>query len=106
MLTAEQRSARLAELDDVMGLMRPAVQQDGGDLQVVSVDPETGVVRVTLQGACSSCAISSATLQGGVSIKCVHKSHEVAFCFTTAFVRPGRSRSSTITSNGCRLMFP
>ena len=67
MLTVQQRAARLAELDDVMDLMRPAVQQDGGDLQVVSVDPETGVVRVTLQGACSSCAISSSTLQGGVS---------------------------------------
>ena len=46
--------------------MRPAVQQDGGDLQVVSVDPETGVVHVTLQGACSSCAISTATLEVGV----------------------------------------
>lgn len=67
MLSEQQRQARLAELDDVMDLMRPAVQQDGGDLQVVSVDPEAGVVRVTLQGACSSCAISSSTLQGGVS---------------------------------------
>ena len=46
--------------------MRPAVQADGGDLELVSFDVDAGVVEVQLQGACSSCAISSATLQGGV----------------------------------------
>jgi len=46
--------------------MRPAVQADGGDLELVWFDVESGVVEVQLQGACSSCAISSATLQGGV----------------------------------------
>ena len=47
--------------------MRPSVQQDGGDLLLVSADVETGVVEVQLQGACSSCAISASTLEGGVS---------------------------------------
>ena len=46
--------------------MRPAVQADGGDLELVGFDVETGEVEVELRGACSSCAISSATLQGGV----------------------------------------
>lgn len=46
--------------------MRPAVQADGGDLALVGVDVEAGVVEVELQGACSSCAISSTTLQAGV----------------------------------------
>ena len=46
--------------------MRPAVQVDGGDLELLAVDYETGVVEVQLQGACGSCAISSVTLQGGV----------------------------------------
>ncbi len=49
-----------------MDLMRPAVQADGGDLVLVRADVETGVVEVQLQGACSSCAVSSATLSGGV----------------------------------------
>src|SRR5882762_7040243 len=40
------------------------------------------------------------------SFKCVHKSHEVAFCLMAAFLRPARSGSSTITSNGCKLIFP
>ncbi len=47
--------------------MRPSVQADGGDLVLVRADVETGVVEVQLQGACSSCAISSSTLQGGVT---------------------------------------
>lgn len=58
--------ARLAELQALIDLMRPAVQADGGDLVLVSADVESGVVEVQLQGACSSCAISGATLQGGV----------------------------------------
>jgi Fe-S cluster biogenesis protein NfuA len=33
---------------------------------LVSADVETGVVEVQLQGACSSCAVSASTLQGGV----------------------------------------
>ena len=60
------RAERLRALEGLMDLMRPAVQADGGDLVLVSADVETGVVEVQLQGACSSCAISSATLQGGV----------------------------------------
>ena len=46
--------------------MRPAVQADGGDLALISADVVTGVVEVQLQGACSSCAVSASTLQGGV----------------------------------------
>jgi Fe-S cluster biogenesis protein NfuA len=46
--------------------MRPAVQADGGDLALLFADVVTGVVEVQLQGACSSCAVSASTLQGGV----------------------------------------
>lgn len=61
-----ERADRLAQLQSLIELMRPAVQADGGDLVLVGADVEAGVVEVQLQGACSSCAISSATLQGGV----------------------------------------
>jgi Fe-S cluster biogenesis protein NfuA len=61
-----ERADRLAKLQGIMDLMRPAVQADGGDLVLVRADVESGVVEVQLQGACSSCAISSATLSGGV----------------------------------------
>jgi Fe-S cluster biogenesis protein NfuA len=65
-LTDEERADRLAKLQGIMDLMRPAVQADGGDLVLVRADVDTGVVEVQLQGACSSCAISEATLSGGV----------------------------------------
>ena len=65
-LTEEQRCQRSRDLNELIELMRPAVQSDGGDLALVSFDVEAGTVEVQLQGACSSCAISSATLQGGV----------------------------------------
>ncbi|HXY43465.1 MAG TPA: NifU family protein [Acidimicrobiales bacterium] len=61
-----ERAARQAALDQLMELMRPAVQADGGDLVVVDVDYDAGIVEVQLQGACGSCAISALTLQGGV----------------------------------------
>ena len=65
-LSDAERAERLEKLQGIMDLMRPAVQADGGDLVLVRVDVENGVVEVQLQGACSSCAISSATLSGGV----------------------------------------
>ena len=65
-LSDAERADRLEKLQGIMDLMRPAVQADGGDLVLVRADVETGVVEVQLQGACSSCAISSATLSGGV----------------------------------------
>jgi len=65
-LSDAERADRLDKLQAIMDLMRPAVQADGGDLVLVRADVETGVVEVQLQGACSSCAISSATLSGGV----------------------------------------
>jgi len=65
-ISEEVAAGREAELRALIELMRPAVQADGGDLELVSFDVGSGVVEVQLQGACSSCAISSATLQGGV----------------------------------------
>jgi Fe-S cluster biogenesis protein NfuA len=65
-LTDDERSERLADLNDLMDMMRPAVQADGGDLVLMNADVELGTVEVRLQGSCSSCAISATTLQAGV----------------------------------------
>src|SRR5579863_8397702 len=66
-LSDEERAERLDALMELIDLIRPAVQADGGDLQLVHADVDTGEVEVVLQGSCSSCAISSTTLQAGVS---------------------------------------
>jgi Fe-S cluster biogenesis protein NfuA len=65
-LSDQERGERLSQLNSLIELMRPAVQADGGDLALLFADVATGVVEVQLQGACSSCAVSSSTLQGGV----------------------------------------
>jgi Fe-S cluster biogenesis protein NfuA len=65
-LNDAERAERLSKLNGIIDLMRPAVQADGGDLVLIRADVESGVIEVQLQGACSSCAVSSATLSGGV----------------------------------------
>jgi Fe-S cluster biogenesis protein NfuA len=65
-LSDEQRADRLSQLNELIDMVRPIIRQDGGDLVVVDVDVESGVVELQLQGACSSCAISATTLQAGV----------------------------------------
>lgn len=49
----------------ILNLIRPAVQADGGDVELVEVTPE-GVVRIRLHGACVGCPSSSITLQMGI----------------------------------------
>ncbi len=65
-LSEEEKADRLERLTDLIEMVRPVIQQDGGDLVLLSADVETGVVEIQLQGACSSCAISTTTLQAGV----------------------------------------
>jgi Fe-S cluster biogenesis protein NfuA len=66
MVSDSERQERLTALNELIEIIRPAVQADGGDLMLVSADVEDGVVEVMLQGACSSCAVSSSTLQAGI----------------------------------------
>jgi Fe-S cluster biogenesis protein NfuA len=61
-----QGQDRIYEVTALIEMLRPYIQQDGGDIELLSVDPLTGVLEVQLQGACSSCAISSSTLTGAV----------------------------------------
>jgi Fe-S cluster biogenesis protein NfuA len=49
----------------VLNLIRPAVQSDGGDLELVGITPE-GVVQIRLHGACVGCPSSTMTLQVGI----------------------------------------
>ena len=62
----DERQERLRSLTELIEIIRPAVQADGGDLMLVNADVEGGVIEVMLQGACSSCAVSSSTLQAGI----------------------------------------
>ena len=57
--------------------IRPAVQEDGGDIRYEGFDEETGIVTVRLAGSCVGCPSSSATLKGGVENMLQHYIPEV-----------------------------
>ena len=60
------RGAMQAELLEAMDAIRPALQSDGGDMRLLSVDEDTGVVDIELMGACGGCPMSSLTLKAGI----------------------------------------
>lgn len=51
----------------VLEKIRPQIQRDGGDLELVSVDTGAGLVTIRLTGACVGCVLSSITLEAGIA---------------------------------------
>jgi Fe-S cluster biogenesis protein NfuA len=58
--------------------IRPAVQEDGGDIRYVSFSEETGLVTVQLAGSCVGCPSSAITLKNGVENMLMHYIPEVS----------------------------
>ena len=54
------------KVEEALGKVRPMLQADGGDVELVDVDEETGVVNVRLTGACKGCPMSLMTLKAGI----------------------------------------
>ena len=52
-------------VQSVINLIRPAVQADGGDIELVDVTGD-GVVQIRFHGACHGCPSSTMTLQMGI----------------------------------------
>ena len=57
--------------------IRPAVQEDGGDIKYVSFEEDSGIVTVKLAGSCVGCPSSSVTLKNGVENMLMHYIPEV-----------------------------
>jgi len=53
------------KVQEIIDLIRPAVQADGGDIELVAVSPD-GVVQIRFHGACHGCPSSTMTLQMGI----------------------------------------
>ena len=53
------------QVQAVLDKVRPMLQNDGGDVELVDVTPD-GVVKVKLTGACGGCAMSTYTLKMGI----------------------------------------
>ena len=52
----------------VLQKIRPFLQRDGGDVELIDVD-EQGVVKVKLQGACHGCPSAKQTLKLGIEAR-------------------------------------
>ena len=57
----------------VLEELAPYVEADGGFLQFVEIEEETGYVKVRLGGACETCAMSTMTLKQGIESKMMHE---------------------------------
>ena len=53
------------KVEDALNKVRPSLQADGGDVELIDVDDE-GVVKVRLQGSCAGCPMSQMTLKMGI----------------------------------------
>ncbi|MCU1359163.1 MAG: hypothetical protein JWN99_452 [Ilumatobacteraceae bacterium] len=55
-----------ALVEETIEVIRPALQADGGDIVLRDVDEATGIISVTLVGACGTCPASTQTLKAGI----------------------------------------
>ena len=55
-----------SQVEKVIDAIRPAIQADEGDIELVDVDEASGVVTVELFGACVTCPASTQTLKAGI----------------------------------------
>jgi Fe-S cluster biogenesis protein NfuA len=63
--TASDKTDFRAQVAKELRQIRPAVQSDGGDIELIDVTDE-GIVKVRLHGACVGCPSSGMTLKEGV----------------------------------------
>jgi len=54
------------QIQKILEKIRPSLQMDGGDVELVDVDEKKGIVKVKLQGSCSHCPMSQMTLKMGI----------------------------------------
>jgi len=56
------------QIIEVLDKIRPYLQNDGGDLEFVSFDEETGIVYIRMIGACIDCIGIDETLKMGIEV--------------------------------------
>ena len=54
------------QVEETIEVIRPALQADGGDIELHDVDEANGIVTVKLVGACGTCPASTQTLKAGI----------------------------------------
>lgn len=54
------------KVEAVLEKVRPMLQADGGDVELVDVEEDAGIVKVRLTGACGGCPMATLTLKHGI----------------------------------------
>jgi Fe-S cluster biogenesis protein NfuA len=62
----EGHTTMRAQVEECIEVIRPALQADGGDIELRDVNEATGVIQVSLVGACGTCPASTQTLKAGI----------------------------------------
>jgi Fe-S cluster biogenesis protein NfuA len=65
------------KVQNVLDLIRPAVQADGGDIELVDFTESSGTVSIRFHGACHGCPSSTMTLQHGIERNLKEKIPEI-----------------------------
>lgn len=65
------------QVQEFLEKVRPMLQRDGGDVELVEVDENEGTVKVRLKGACAGCPMSTLTLKRGIEAKMKEEVPEV-----------------------------
>jgi len=80
MVASDSKAKAETTLEDrvqqVMDMMRPAIQDDGGDVELVAITGEN-VVQVRFHGACTTCPSSTMTLKSGLEANICHNVPEI-----------------------------
>ena len=56
----------LKKIEESLAKVRPSLQADGGDVELVNFDDKKGVVNVRLSGMCVGCPMAGITLKAGI----------------------------------------
>ncbi len=55
----------IAQVEEVLDAIRPYIQNDGGDVEFVSITDD-GIVQIRLLGACVGCGLADVTVTQGI----------------------------------------
>ncbi|MFA6307592.1 MAG: NifU family protein [Patescibacteria group bacterium] len=55
--------SKLEKLNKILDRVRPALERDGGNLELINFDEKNGLVEITFQGACAHCSLADVTLK-------------------------------------------
>ncbi len=64
-------------IKEALSEARPILQKDGGDLEFIRFEEETGVAEISLLGACKTCPLAIMTLRAGIERLVLEKVPEV-----------------------------